>query len=66
MTPGGTAGIVKISPARLSQLEGLHFPAPANYFPTKDEMADYLIWAFHLPVLALSESKSDLEDGVTW
>src|SRR5690348_6555350 len=30
------------TPAWLSSLDGLPFPAPRHYFPTKDEMADYL------------------------
>jgi putative flavoprotein involved in K+ transport len=30
------------TPAKFSGLDGMPFPAPANYFPTKDEMADYL------------------------
>jgi putative flavoprotein involved in K+ transport len=30
------------TPAWLDSLDGLPFPAPKNYFPTKDEMADYL------------------------
>lgn len=30
------------TPARFDGLDGLPFPAPATYFPTKDEMADYL------------------------
>ena len=30
------------TPAWLDSLDGLPFPAPAQYFPTKDEMADYL------------------------
>ncbi len=30
------------TPARFDALVGLPFPAPANYFPTHDEMADYL------------------------
>jgi putative flavoprotein involved in K+ transport len=30
------------SPARFSCLDGCPFPAPPDYFPTKDEMADYL------------------------
>jgi len=30
------------TPARFDGLDGMPFPAPANYFPTKDEMADYL------------------------
>jgi putative flavoprotein involved in K+ transport len=30
------------TPARYNGLSGMPFPAPGNYFPTKDEMADYL------------------------
>jgi putative flavoprotein involved in K+ transport len=30
------------TPAALDGLEGMPFPAPSNYFPTKDEMGDYL------------------------
>ena len=41
------------TPAKLDSLDGMPFPAPRNYFPTKDEMADYLesyAAHFHLPV----------------
>jgi putative flavoprotein involved in K+ transport len=41
------------TPARFDGLDGMRFPAPATYFPTKDEMADYLeAYAAHfgLPV----------------
>jgi putative flavoprotein involved in K+ transport len=41
------------SPARLDSLPGLPFPGPANAFPTKDQMADYLesyATRFELPV----------------
>jgi putative flavoprotein involved in K+ transport len=41
------------TPAWLDSLDGLPFPAPRTYFPTKDEMADYLeLYARHheLPV----------------
>lgn len=41
------------SPAKYNGLPGLPFPAPANYFPTKDEMGDYLesyAAHFRLPV----------------
>jgi putative flavoprotein involved in K+ transport len=41
------------TPAKFSGLDGMPFPAPRNYFPTKDEMADYLeAYArnFNLPV----------------
>lgn len=30
------------TPARLDALPGMPFPAPAQYYPTKNEMADYL------------------------
>ncbi len=39
--------------ARFNGLDGMRFPAPRNYFPTKDEMADYLesyASRFELPV----------------
>ena len=41
------------SPARFDALPGLPFPAPGHYFPTKNEMADYLeryVEHFDLPV----------------
>ncbi|HKA41112.1 MAG TPA: FAD-dependent oxidoreductase [Burkholderiales bacterium] len=41
------------TPAKLDGLAGMPFPAPRNYFPTKDEMADYLeayAARFDLPV----------------
>lgn len=41
------------TPARFDALDGMPFPAPANSFPTKDEMADYLetyARRFELPV----------------
>jgi putative flavoprotein involved in K+ transport len=41
------------TPAWLDSLDGLPFPAPRDYFPTKDEMGDYLeLYAkhFELPV----------------
>ena len=41
------------SPARFNGLDGLPFPSPPHYFPTKEEMADYLaayVKQFHLPV----------------
>jgi putative flavoprotein involved in K+ transport len=41
------------TPARYCGLGGLPFPAPPHYFPTKDEMGDYLeryAQAFSLPV----------------
>lgn len=30
------------TPARFDGLDGMRFPAPRNYFPTKDEMGDFL------------------------
>ncbi len=41
------------TPARFDGLDGMPFPAPAHYFPTKDEMASYLeayATRFRLPV----------------
>jgi putative flavoprotein involved in K+ transport len=41
------------SPSQFDGLPGLPYPKPAGYFPSKDEMADYLeLYAdrFHLPV----------------
>jgi len=41
------------TPAKFNGLAGLKFPAKPNYFPTKDEMADYLenyVAHFNLPV----------------
>ncbi len=41
------------TPARYNALAGMHFPAPSDAFPTKDEMADYLesyAAHFELPV----------------
>ncbi|MDM0072357.1 NAD(P)-binding domain-containing protein [Variovorax sp. J31P207] len=41
------------SPARFDGLTGMRFPAPPRYFPTKDEMADFLeayAAKFELPV----------------
>jgi putative flavoprotein involved in K+ transport len=41
------------TPAKFDGLAGMKFPAPPNYFPTKDEMADYLeayAARFDLPV----------------
>jgi len=43
------------SPAKVSSLPGMRFPAPPMSFPTKDEIADYLeayAAAFDLPVRA--------------
>jgi putative flavoprotein involved in K+ transport len=41
------------SPARYSGLPGMPFPAPGDTFPTKQQMADYMVEyarRFHLPV----------------
>lgn len=41
------------TPAKFDSLDGMPFPAPRNYFPTKDEMANYLeayAQRFQLPV----------------
>ena len=41
------------TPAKFDSLDGMAFPASGNYFPTKDEMADYLeqyAQRFELPV----------------
>lgn len=41
------------SPARFDGLDGMRFPAPSHYFPTKDEMGDFLesyAKRFQLPV----------------
>lgn len=41
------------TPAKFDALDGMRFPAPGDYFPTKDEMADYLetyARKFDLPV----------------
>jgi putative flavoprotein involved in K+ transport len=41
------------TPARFCGLDGMRFPASAGYFPTKDEMGDFLLAyarAFDLPV----------------
>lgn len=41
------------TPARFDTLDGMPFPAPPGYFPTKEEMADYLqsyAERFELPV----------------
>jgi hypothetical protein len=31
-----------LPPARYDGLDGMPFPGPPSYFPTKEEMADYL------------------------
>jgi putative flavoprotein involved in K+ transport len=47
------ASLRLFSPAKFDGLDGMRFPAHGNYFPTKDEMADYLeayARRFELPV----------------
>jgi putative flavoprotein involved in K+ transport len=55
------------TPARYSGLPGMPFPAPDGYFPTKDEMADYLeayAARFALPVrLGVRVDALTREDG---
>jgi len=53
------------TPAWLDSLDGLPFPAPAHYFPTKDEMGDYLeSYAAHFELPVLSDARvSSLEQG---
>src|SRR6476646_5180280 len=41
------------NPARYAGLPGMRFPGRGDAFPTKDQVADYLVdyaWRFHLPV----------------
>jgi putative flavoprotein involved in K+ transport len=56
------------TPARFNGLPGLPFPAPKSYFPTKDEMADYLeayAARFDLPVrTATAVTRLVREDGL--
>ncbi len=43
------------TPAQFAGLDGMAFPSPPHYFPTKDEMGDFLehyAQAFKLPVLS--------------
>ena len=48
------------TPAKFDGLAGMPFPAPANYFPTKDEMADYLEnYAAHFNLPVRTETKVD-------
>src|SRR5579859_2103101 len=54
------------TPAWLDSLDGLPFPAPRDYFPTKDEMADYLeLYASHfkLPVESGTRVESLSREG---
>ena len=46
------------TPAWLDSLDGLPFPAPPDYFPTKDEMGDYLeLYAKHFKLPVRSDVK---------
>ncbi len=48
------------TPAKYDSLDGMPFPAPAHYFPTKDEMADYLEnYASHFKLPVRSGIKVD-------
>ena len=53
------------TPAWLDSLDGLPFPAAAFYFPTKDEMGDYLeSYAAHFELPVLSDARvTSLERG---
>jgi len=53
------------TPAWLDSLDGLPFPAPAHYFPTKNEMGDYLEqYAKHFELPILSDARvTGLEGG---
>jgi putative flavoprotein involved in K+ transport len=54
------------SSARYSNLPGLSFPSPDDYFPTKDEMADYLeayAAQFDLPIYLDTRVESLARDG---
>ena len=54
------------TPARFDGLDGMPFPAPRNYFPTKDQMADYLeayATRFALPVRTGVRVKRLSSDG---
>ena len=48
------------TPAKFDGLAGMPFPAPPNYFPTKDEMADYLEkYADHFNLPVKTDTKVD-------
>lgn len=48
------------TPARYSSLPRLSFPAPDSYYPTKDEMADYLeVYAEEFDLLVCLKTKVD-------
>ena len=51
------------TPARFDGLDGMPFPAAPNYFPTKDEMADYL--EAYAAKFALPVRHGVLVDGLT-
>lgn len=48
------------TPAKFDGLAGMRFPAPSNYFPAKDEMADFLeYYANHFDLPVRSNVKVD-------
>lgn len=54
------------SPAKLNSLPGMPFPARDGYFPTKDEMADYLeayAERFDLPIILNTRVNTLTRDG---
>ena len=54
------------TPAYLDSLDGMRFPGPRGYFPTKDEMADYLAAyaeRFKLPVRTGARVSGVSRDG---
>jgi putative flavoprotein involved in K+ transport len=57
------------SPAQYDGLPGLPFPAPADHYPTKDEVADYLAAyaeRLELPVLLSTRVVRLEQDGAGW
>jgi len=57
------------TPSQFDGLPGMPFPRPKNYFPTKDEVADYLedyADQFHLPVRHNLKVESLSRDGTTY
>ena len=57
------------TPARFDGLAGMPFPSDPDYFPTKDEMADYLeayVDRFHLPVRTSQRVEGLTRDGDTF
>lgn len=57
------------TPAKLSALDGMRFPAPGDYFPTHGEMADYLeayASRFRLPVRSGMRVESLRREGARY